>query len=64
MVGTDIRQYFTYLPGHPGLLASPGTYIKEWVREFFASVWIAPDHSYIHFALAGTDYRVTVVDTS
>jgi len=59
MVGVDIRQYFTYLPGLLGLLALPGTYVEEWVREFFASVWIAPDHSYIHYALAGMDYRVT-----
>ena len=49
-------QYFTYLLG---LLALPGTYIEEWVREFFTSVWVALDHSYIHYALAGTDYRVT-----
>jgi hypothetical protein len=59
VVGVDIRQYFTYLPGLPGLLALPGTYVEEWVREFFASVWIALDHSYIHYALVGTDYRAT-----
>ena len=52
----DIRQYFSYLPGLPSL---PGTYIEEWVREFFVTVWVAPDHSYIHYALAGIDYRVT-----
>jgi len=49
-------QYFTYLLG---LLALPGTYIEEWVHEFFTSVWVALDHSYIHYALAGTDFRVT-----
>ena len=59
VVGADIRQYFKYLPGLPGLLALPGTYVEEWVREFFASVWIAPDHGYIHYALAGRDYRVS-----
>ena len=59
MVGVDIRQYFTYLVGLPGLLALPGTYVEEWVREFFASVWIAPDHSYIHYTRAGKDYRVS-----
>jgi hypothetical protein len=32
VVGADIRQYFTYLPGLLGLLALPGTYIEEWVR--------------------------------
>ena len=59
VVGADIRQYFTYLHGLPELLALPGTYCEEWVREFYASVWVSPDHSYIHYALAGTDYRVT-----
>ena len=59
MVGADIRQYFTYLPGLLGLLTLPGTYVEEWVREFFASIWIAPDHSYIHYGVAGRDYRVT-----
>ena len=59
VVGADIRKYFTYLPGLPGLLALVGNYVEEWVREFYASVWVAPDHSYIHYTLAGTDYRVT-----
>jgi hypothetical protein len=58
VVGAHIRQYFTYLPSLLGLLALLGTYVEEWVREFFASVWVAPDHSYIHYALADTDYRV------
>jgi len=49
----------SYLPGLAGLLALLGTYVEEWVGEFYASVWVAPDHSYIHYALAGTDYRVT-----
>jgi len=58
VVGADIRQYFTYLTELPDLLALPGTYSEVWVREFYASVWVALDHSYIHYALAGTDYRV------
>jgi hypothetical protein len=59
VVGADIRQYFTYLTGLPYLLALPGTYSEVWVREFYASVWVAPEHSYIHYALAGTYYRMT-----
>ena len=59
VVDADIRQYFTYLIGLPDLLALSGTYSEEWVSEFYASVWVAPDHSYIHYAPAGTDYRVT-----
>ena len=58
MVGGDIRQYFTYLHGLPELLALLGTYCDWWVIEFYASVWVSSDHSYIHYALAGTDYRV------
>jgi len=53
MVGADIRQYFTYLPGLPELLALPGTYCEEWVREFYASVWVSPNHSYIHSQTIG-----------
>jgi hypothetical protein len=59
VVGQDIMPYLSYLPGLVGLLALPDTYVEEWVREFYASVWIVPDHNYIHYALAGTDYRVT-----
>jgi hypothetical protein len=49
----------TYLPGLVGLLALPGTYVEDWVREFYATVWIVPDHSFIHYALVGIDYKVT-----
>ena len=59
VVGVDIRQYFTYLVGLPGLLALLDTYVEEWVRKFFASVWIAPNHSYIHYTQAGRYYRVS-----
>ena len=59
IVGQDIRPYFTFLLGLVELLALQGTYVEDWMQEFYASVWIALDHSYIHYALAGTDYRVT-----
>jgi len=48
VVGADIRQYFTYLHDLLELLALPGTYCEQWVREFYASMWVSPDHSYIH----------------
>ena len=41
------------------MLPLPGTYVEEWVHEFYALVWVAPDHSYIHYALVGIDNRVT-----
>ena len=59
VVRQDIRPYLSYLPGLAGLLALPGTYVEEWVCEFYASVWVTPDHSYIHYALADTSYKVT-----
>ena len=58
IVGQDISPYLTFLPKPVGLLALPGTYVEDWVQEFYASVWVAPDHSYTHYALVGTDYRV------
>jgi len=58
-VGQDIRPLLSYLPGLAKFLALPGNYAEEWVREFYASVWVALDHSYIHYTLAGTGYRVT-----
>ena len=57
VVGADIRQYFTYLTDLPELLALPGTYCEEWVWEFYASVWVSPDHSYIHYALSARRAR-------
>ena len=59
VVGANIRQYFTYLHGLPELLALLGTYCEQWVREFYASVRVSPDHSYSHYALGVIDYRVT-----
>jgi len=58
VVGADITQYFIYLHRLRELLALPGTYSEEWVREFYASVWVSPDHSYIHYTLASTGYRL------
>ena len=55
----DIRPQLTFLPGLVGSLALLRTYVEDQVREFYATVQIAPDHSFIHYALARTDYRVT-----
>ena len=31
----------------------------HWVRQFYASLWIDPQHRFIHFAFSGRDYRLT-----
>jgi hypothetical protein len=36
--GQDIMPYLSHLPGLAALLALLGTYVEEWVREFYASV--------------------------
>ena len=54
-----IRPYLSYLPGLTDLLGQTGLYIPSWVREFYATLWIDPQHRFIHFAFRGRDYRLT-----
>jgi hypothetical protein len=42
--GADSEAHLTYLPGLMTLLTTSGRYVEEWVRVFYASVWIDPDH--------------------
>jgi hypothetical protein len=39
--------HLTYLPGLLSLLTTSGRYIEEWVRVFYATVWIDPDHQWL-----------------
>jgi hypothetical protein len=42
--GADSEVHLTYLPGLLTLLTTSGRYVEEWVRVFYATVWIDPDH--------------------
>jgi hypothetical protein len=42
--GADLEGHLTYLPGLLSLLTTSGRYIEEWVRVFYATIWIDPDH--------------------
>jgi hypothetical protein len=42
--GADSEAHLSYLPGLLSLLTASGRYIEEWVRVFYATVWIDPDH--------------------
>jgi hypothetical protein len=42
--GAESEAHLTYLPGLLTLLTISGRYVEEWVRVFYASVWIDPDH--------------------
>ena len=57
--GEHIRPYLAYLPGLTYLLGQTGLYVPSWVRQFYATLWIDPQHIFIHFAFSGRDYRLT-----
>jgi hypothetical protein len=42
--GEQVRPLLTYLLGLADLLGRIGAYIKSWVREFYASLWIDLEH--------------------
>ena len=53
-----IRSYLSYLPGLTYLIGWIGLYVPSWVRQFYATLWIDPQHRFIHFAFGGRDYRL------
>ena len=57
--GEHIRPYLSYLPGLTNLLGWTGLYVPSWIHQFYASLWIDPQHRFIHFAFSGRDYRLT-----
>ena len=56
--GEHIRPYLSYLPGLIDLLRRIGLYVSSWVREFYATLWIDPQHRFIHFSFRDRDYRL------
>jgi hypothetical protein len=47
--GADSEVHLSYLPGLLTLLTTSGRYVEEWVRVFYASVWIDLDHQWMRF---------------
>jgi hypothetical protein len=47
--GADSEVHLSYLPGLLSLLTTSGRYVEEWVRVFYATVWIDPDHHWMRF---------------
>ena len=56
--GEHIRPYLSYLLGLIDLLRRTGLYVPFWVHEFYATLWIDPQHIFIYFAFRGRDYRL------
>jgi hypothetical protein len=54
-VGAHSKVHLTYLPRLLTLLTTSGRYVEEWVRVFYASVWIDPDHQWMRFRFEQED---------
>jgi hypothetical protein len=53
--GTESEAHLSYLLGLLSLLTFGGRYIEEWVRVFFATVWIDHDHKWLRFCFEHED---------
>lgn len=53
--GAESEVHITYLLGLYSLLTFGGRYVEEWVRVFYAIVWIDPDHQWMRFGLERED---------
>jgi hypothetical protein len=56
--GADSKVHLSYLPGLLTLLSTSGRYVEEWVRVFYASVWIDPDHHWMRFHFEREDVTI------
>ena len=43
----EILECITYLPGLEQLMCRLGLYVDQWVRVFYATVWIDPNCEFI-----------------
>jgi hypothetical protein len=59
-VGSESEGHLSYLPGLLSLLISSGRYIEVWVRVFYATVWIDPDHQWLRFRFEREDVTLHV----
>jgi hypothetical protein len=58
-VGADSEVHLTYLPSLMTLLTTSGRYVEEWVRVFYATVWIDPNHHWMRFRFEREDVTIT-----
>jgi hypothetical protein len=53
--GAESEGHITYLLGLYSLLTFGGRYVEEWVRVFYAIVWINPGHQWMRFRFEHED---------
>jgi hypothetical protein len=56
--GADSEVHLSYLPGLLTLLTTSDRYVEEWVRVFYATVWIDPDHHWMRFRFEREDVTI------
>jgi hypothetical protein len=56
--GVNSEVHLSYLPGLLTLLTTSDRYVEEWVRVFYASVWIDPDHQWMWFRFERDDVNI------
>jgi hypothetical protein len=56
--GADSEVHLSYLPRLLTLLTTSGRYVEEWVRVFYATVWIDPDHHWMRFRFEREDVTI------
>jgi hypothetical protein len=56
--GADSEVHLSYLPGLLTRLTTSGRYVEEWVRVFYATVWIDPDHHWMRFRFEQEDVTI------
>jgi hypothetical protein len=54
----DSEVHLSYLPGLLTLLTTSDRYVEEWVRVFYASVWIDSDHHWMRFRFEREDVTI------
>jgi hypothetical protein len=59
LIGEDVHTYLSIVPGLVDLVGRSGSYVLSWVREFFATAWIHPDHSMISFGFLGEQREIS-----
>ena len=56
--GIPIRPLFERFPGFVHLFSEVDRIVINWVRQFYATVWIHPEHDFIGFMLDGWPERL------
>jgi hypothetical protein len=57
--GADSEVHLSYLPGLLTLLTTSGRYVEEWVRVFYATIWIDLDHHWMRFRFEREDVTIS-----